>query len=497
MSTGSNSPLIATGAMVAAKYRLDALIGEGGMGSVWSATHLGLGQAVAIKFISRDFVKSEEALRRFDAEAKAAAQLRSRHVVQVFDTGTLDDGTPYISMELLSGESLQGRIHRGGPVQLAEAVDILAQACKGLGRAHAAGIIHRDIKPDNIFLAQSNDDDHALVKILDFGVAKMGGNANEQGSQGATRTGAVLGTPLYMSPEQARGLKTIDQRTDLYSLGLVAYTMFTGNLAFSSESFGDLLLQICTAPLPSLAAGAPWLPPGVELWFQKACAREPTDRYGSAQEFIDGLRTAAGITLSPNRDASREMAAVSGMGAMGSPSGMGSMGGPVLATTAGGPAGATSPGITRSGVADDYVPPGAGKKSMGLIAGGVVAVLVAVGAAVMVVGKGKQPDPAAGAATAAPPAADTASHAATPNASASANAALTPLPAGSAAASASATASSAPPQHASAEHETHSAAGAATHGALPAGGKPAPTATGAAHPHSGSAAGAATVDLGY
>ena len=319
MSTGSSSSLIAPGAMVAAKYRLEALIGEGGMGSVWSATHLGLNQTVALKIISRDFVKSAEALRRFDAEAKAAAQLRSRHVVQVFDTGALDDGTPYIAMELLHGESLQGRVHRGGPVQLAEGVDVLAQCCKALGRAHAAGIIHRDIKPDNIFLSQSNDDEGALVKILDFGVAKIGGSGNEQGSQGATRTGAVLGTPLYMSPEQARGLKTIDQRTDLYSLGLVAYTMFTGNLAFSGDSFGDLLLKICTAPLPSLAAGAPWLPPGVEGWFQKACAREPNDRYASAQEFIDGLRTAAGITLTPNRDASREMAAMSGMiGATGS-----------------------------------------------------------------------------------------------------------------------------------------------------------------------------------
>jgi serine/threonine-protein kinase len=477
--------MIASGAMVAGKYRLDALIGEGGMGSVWSATHLGLGQAVAIKFISREFVKSQEALRRFDAEAKAAAQLRSRHVVQVFDTGTLDDGTPYIAMELLHGESLQGRVHRGGPVQLAEAVEILAQACKALGRAHAAGIIHRDIKPDNIFLAQSNDDDQALVKILDFGVAKMGGNANEQGSQGATRTGAVLGTPLYMSPEQARGLKTIDQRTDLYSLGLVAYTMFTGNLAFSSESFGDLLLQICTAPLPSLAAGAPWLPPGVEAWFQKACAREPNDRYASAQDFIDGLRTAAGITLTPNRDVSREIGAVP------------SMGGPVLASTAGGHAGGTSPGITRSGAVDDYVPPGARKKSMGLIAAGVVAVLVAAGAGVMVVGKGKQPDPTAASVAAAPPAADTAAHSAEPKAPASPSAALAALPALNAPASPSATASSAPFAHAAAEHDTRATTGAPTHAALSSGGKPAPTVTAAGHPHSGSAAGAATVDLGY
>src|SRR5580693_6427245 len=294
MGESTASPLVTAGAMVGGKYRLDALIGEGGMGSVWAATHLGLNQAVAIKFISREFVRSAEALRRFDSEAKAAAALKSRHVVQVFDTGTLADETPYIAMELLHGESLQTRVHRGGPVPLGEAVEILQQCCRALSRAHAAGIVHRDIKPDNIFLAQSNDDDAYVVKILDFGVAKMGSGGNEQGSQGATRTGAVLGTPLYMSPEQARGLKTIDHRTDLYSLGLVGYTMLTGNLAFSSESFGDLLLQICTAPLPPLAANAPWLPPAMEGWFQRACARDPQDRYGSAQEFADALRAACG-----------------------------------------------------------------------------------------------------------------------------------------------------------------------------------------------------------
>ncbi len=286
--SGTASALVAPGAIVAGKYRLEAVIGEGGMGAVWSATHTGLGQAVAIKFISREFVTSPEALRRFDAEAKAAAQLRSRHVVQVFDNGTLEDGTPYIAMELLRGENVYARVHRAGPVALNEAIEILWQCCKALGRAHAAGIIHRDIKPDNIFLAQT-EEEGILVKILDFGIAKFATGPNDHGS---TRTGAVLGTPLYMSPEQARGLKTIDYRTDLYSLGLVAYTMFTGNLAFSSESFGDLLLQICTAPLPSLCANAPWLPAPMEPWFQRACARDPMSRFGSAQEFADALRAA-------------------------------------------------------------------------------------------------------------------------------------------------------------------------------------------------------------
>ncbi|HEV3191984.1 MAG TPA: protein kinase [Polyangiaceae bacterium] len=280
-----------TGVVVAGKFRLDAIIGRGGMGSVWSATHLGLGNQIAIKLVSREFVRSPEALRRFDAEAKAAARLQSRHVVQVYDNGTLEDGTPYIAMELLSGENLQQRIERTGPLPLAETVSILTQCCKALGRAHSLGIVHRDIKPDNIFLTQSPDDEAYVVKILDFGVAKL---ALGDGDQSTTKTGTVLGTPLYMSPEQARGLRGIDHRTDLYSLGLVAYTMLTGHMAFYSESFGDILLKICTEPLPSIRASAN-VPERVDAWFQHVCAREPAARCASAQEFIDTLRAAAGV----------------------------------------------------------------------------------------------------------------------------------------------------------------------------------------------------------
>jgi serine/threonine protein kinase len=479
MSGSSTSSLIVPGAVLAGKFRLDALVGEGGMGSVWSATHIGLGQAIAIKFISRDFVRSEEALRRFDAEAKAAAQLRSRHVVQVYDTGTLEDGTPYIAMELLHGETLQSRVHRGGPVPLAEAIDVLSQCCKALGRAHGAGIIHRDIKPDNIFLAQSNDDDSALVKILDFGVAKMGGTGNEQGSQGATRTGAVLGTPLYMSPEQARGLKNIDARTDLYSLGLVAYTMFTGNLAFSSESFGDLLLQICTAPLPSLSAGAPWLPPGVDGWFQKACARDPEHRFASAQEFVDGLRNASGVTMRSSLGSS--VPEVAGAVPM--------VGRPALASTGGG----TSPGISRSG-GDDYAPPGASKRGLGMIAG-IAGVVLALATAIVVVGRSKTPTPAA-------PPPVTADSAAAPKISPSATStALAAAP--TAAATLDALPSEAPvataPAVGSAAHQEKITSVLPGHAASTA--KPAPTGAGTAAPaatHAHAApAGAATVDLGY
>jgi serine/threonine-protein kinase len=262
------------------------------MGSVWCATHLGLAQQVAIKLVAANFVRSSEALRRFDREAKAAAKIRSRHVPQVFDNGVLEDGTPFLAMELLHGESLFKRIHRQGPLPLPEVVSILDQCCRGLSRAHALGIVHRDIKPDNIFLAQSVDEEGYVVKILDFGVAKFTVLGDAEHS--STRTGTLVGTPQYMSPEQARGLKTIDARSDIYSLGLVAYTMLTGNLAFSGESLGDLLLQICTQALPSLRAAAPWLPPAMEEWFQRACARDVDHRYPSAQAFVDALHAATG-----------------------------------------------------------------------------------------------------------------------------------------------------------------------------------------------------------
>jgi serine/threonine-protein kinase len=293
--SGSTSKLAFPGAVLVGKYRLEEIIGVGGMGSVWLATHLGLSQQIALKLVSAAFAKSSDALKRFDTEAKAAAKIKSRHVPQVYDNGVLEDGTPFLAMELLHGETLFNRVHKGGPIQLPEAIRIIEHCCRGLGRAHTLGIIHRDIKPENIFLAHSVDDDDYIVKVLDFGIAKIK-NPLEAGEQSNTRTGSLLGTPMFMSPEQARGLRTIDHRTDLYSLGLVTYMMFTGNIAFNGETLGELLLQICTQPLPSLLAGAAWLPPPMEEWFQKACAREPDQRFQTAQAFVDSMRIAAGIS---------------------------------------------------------------------------------------------------------------------------------------------------------------------------------------------------------
>jgi serine/threonine-protein kinase len=278
------------------------------MGSVWRATHTGLGEQVAVKLVSVNFVRSSDALRRFDTEAKSAAKLRSRHVPHVFDNGVLEDGTPFLVMELLHGESLAARLGRLGPIPLPETVSILEQCCRALTRAHSLGIVHRDIKPENVYLAQSVDDDGYIVKVLDFGIAKVSSSLGDDG-RSSTRTGTLLGTPLFMSPEQARGLRSIDSRTDLYSLGLVAYTMLTGRLPFSGETLGDLLLQICAEPLPSLRAAAPALPPAMETWFHKACARQAEHRYASAQAFVEALRVAAGISSARQGEAVPERAA--------------------------------------------------------------------------------------------------------------------------------------------------------------------------------------------
>ena len=277
--------------VIAGKYRLEQELGAGAMGTVWLATHITLGQQVAVKLISRQLANSKEARQRFDTEAKSAAKLRSRFAVQVYDNGETEDGTPYIVMEYLEGEPLDRRIQREGAIPIADTVRIVSQVGRALARAHTLSIVHRDLKPANIFLAKSHDEGE-VAKVLDFGIAKVGGI----GQESATQTGAVLGTPLFMSPEQVRGLRSVDYRTDLYSLGMVAFNALTGKYAFSGESFGDLLLGICTLPLPVLHQAAPWLPPTLNDWFQHACAREPQQRFASAEAMIEALLLASGLS---------------------------------------------------------------------------------------------------------------------------------------------------------------------------------------------------------
>jgi serine/threonine-protein kinase len=280
--------------LVAGKYRLSRLLGRGGMGSVWEGVHATLGTRVAVKFIETDYAGNEEARQRFENEARAAARLRSKHVVKVYDHGLLDDGRPYIVMEYLDGEPLDRRLDRVRRLLPAETARIMAQVGRALTNAHGQGIVHRDLKPENIFLVWDEEDQSDVAKVVDFGIAKFTDNA--AGLSSATRTGSLLGTPFYMSPEQARGLRTVDYRSDLWSLGVITYRCLVGTLPFDGEALGDLLVKICTAPLPVPSAYAPDVPQGFDAWFAKALAREPADRFGSAAELAETLALVCGIT---------------------------------------------------------------------------------------------------------------------------------------------------------------------------------------------------------
>jgi eukaryotic-like serine/threonine-protein kinase len=282
---------IQPGFVIAGKYRLEQEIGRGSMGTVYRAVHVTLGQRVAIKLISGEHLQSTEARKRFSVEAKAAAKLRSRHVVQVYDDGETPEGNPYIVLEYLEGETLEQRLEREHDLPLVDAVRIVAHVGRALARAHAHGIVHRDLKPANIFLVKSEDDEVGwIAKVLDFGIAKLD-NPSEKGT---TQAGTVLGTPLFMSPEQIRGASSVDHRADLYSLGMCLFHMLTGEYAYYSPNYSDILVSICTLPLPSLREAAPWVPPAVEQWFQRACAREPLERFQSADEMSEALQAAAG-----------------------------------------------------------------------------------------------------------------------------------------------------------------------------------------------------------
>ena len=273
------------GDVIADKYELEVLVGEGGMGSVWRARHRQLGSAVALKLMSPAISAQPEALNRFLREAQAAARLSSLHVVKVFDFG-VEAATPFIAMELLVGESVRARLDRLGTLTPEATLWVIRQTGRALTKAHGEGIVHRDLKPENLFITQQEDE---LLKVLDFGVAKLSGAGGAPST--STRTGALLGTPFYMSPEQARGIKAIDHRSDIWSLGVIAFECLTGRLPFESQAFGDLVIKICTlpAPVPSSVAR---VPAGFDGWFARATAREPDQRHQSVDELVEALQIA-------------------------------------------------------------------------------------------------------------------------------------------------------------------------------------------------------------
>jgi len=273
------------GRIIAGRYRLTTKLGQGGMGAVWRAEHLALGSEVAIKLIDPSVASNPEVRARFVREAQAAAQLRSPHVVQIIDYG-VDGETPFIAMELMVGESLSDRLDRAGRLPADMVSRIVTEVCRALGKAHELGIIHRDLKPDNIFLV--HNDDSEVAKVLDFGVAKKQAYGTE--AAGMTSTGAVLGTPYYMSPEQAEGLKDLDHRTDIWALGVITYECMLGVRPFDSETLGGLFLAICTRPKPVPSKLVSDLPRGFDDWFERCTARNLPDRFATARDAASALR---------------------------------------------------------------------------------------------------------------------------------------------------------------------------------------------------------------
>jgi serine/threonine-protein kinase len=300
---------LAPGILVAGKYALVRPLGRGAMGEVWVATHASLGGELAIKFLSRSEEHAEDpedastALARFRFEAQIAARLsrRTRHIVSVTDHGTDRLGAPeadvpYLVMELLEGESLEARLARSGPLDLDELAPIVAQISKGLAHAHAEGFVHRDLKPANVLLGR-DEDGALLVKILDFGIAKAARAHRVARGYGTTDVGVVLGTPTYMSPEQARGLPGLDQRCDLWALATIAYEALTGAFPYDGETTADLLVNICSArPIPARRL-RPALPEAVDAFFERAFAVRPEDRFADARSFAEAFAALPGAQV--------------------------------------------------------------------------------------------------------------------------------------------------------------------------------------------------------
>ncbi len=308
------------GEVVAGKYRLVRELGAGAQGRVWEAVHLQMGTPLALKMLDPNLAATADYVARFKREASAAAALRSSHVVQIFDFGVADSGMPYIAMELLEGEDLGTRLDRITRLKPAAVSSVVTQVARALVRAHKRGIIHRDLKPDNIFLCASEDEGE-LVKVLDFGVAKGVGGIN----LARTGTGIVVGTPYYMSPEQAQGEKRIDHRTDLWAVGVIDFEAMIGRRPFEATNLGDLLVKICTASPPRPSSVWPNVPLGFDEWFLRACARKPEDRFNTAKEMAATLAVICGsvppglsdssyvgvpTAVPPDREAMRQAASV-------------------------------------------------------------------------------------------------------------------------------------------------------------------------------------------
>jgi eukaryotic-like serine/threonine-protein kinase len=273
--------------MLAGKYRVERVLGAGGMGIVVAARHVELDQLVAIKFVREEAIASEDAVQRFLREARAAVRLKSEHVARVLDVGKLESGAPYMVMEFLEGSDLGKILSERGPLPADSAADWILQACEAVAEAHAAGIVHRDLKPENLFLARTVGGGQK-IKVLDFGVSKAIGGASGEMS-GLTRTRAMLGSPLYMAPEQMRSSRDVDPRADVWALGVVLFQLLTQRWPFEAETMPELCLKVVTEPPIPLGSIRPDVPAGIGAVIERCLEKDLRKRLANAAELASAL----------------------------------------------------------------------------------------------------------------------------------------------------------------------------------------------------------------
>src|SRR5262245_34511046 len=283
------------GQIVADKYEVERILGQGGMGTVISAVHIHLRERVAIKLLSKEATAQSEALSRFMREARAAARIKSEHVAKVSDVGSLPDATPYIVMEYLEGSGLSDVLAQRGPLPADEAIEPVLQACEALAEAHSLGIVHRDLKPANLFLTHRADGTPS-IKVLDFGISKVTHPGTSQAEAALTHTTSIMGSPLYMSPEQLRATRGVDLRTDIWSLGVILYELLAGEAPFLGPTLPDISVKIAVEPPPPLRAKRPDLSVLLEAVILKCLEKDRENRFRTLGELAIAM-----LELAPPR----------------------------------------------------------------------------------------------------------------------------------------------------------------------------------------------------